>query len=347
METHHTAQGVFSAASVLTDIVMALTPAQRWFLSNKIKTLSQIIQGEVLPTRVQLSTIEEFTHGDLSVVRDMLPSFEWPVEDGVAVMVRALREALGWDRAKLAEFCDVDISAVSRMESGRVTPRPATAARLVAAARMCEAPERVIKSFGVRYATTAEALALLANIDFHEVSPRLVVENVAIGRWVTARRRELEAGTCADDIRETLTATGVIVRRDVWLQRFAELQQRSSSANGVLRFAREDSLESWVSDQRRAFESGRLSEWKVEKLESVNGWRWGISKDDQWMATFVRVARAVDEAGLTLLPRAWKSDDGFKCGDWAVRARARVLKNAESSRAVKRAELLATLPPSS
>jgi transcriptional regulator with XRE-family HTH domain len=347
METHNTAQGVFSAASVITDIVMALTPDQRWVLSNRIKTLSRIIRGEVLPTRVQLSTIEEFTHGDLSVVRDMLPSFEWPVEDGVAVMVRALREALGWDRAKLAEFCDVDISAVSRMESGRVTPRPATAARLVAAARMCEAPERVIKSFGVRYATTAEALALLANLDFHEVSPRLVVENVAIGRWVTARRRELEAGTCADDIRETLTATGVIVRRDVWLQRFAELQQRSSSANGVLRFAREDSLESWVSDQRRAFESGRLSEWKVEKLESVHGWRWGISKDDQWMATFVRVARAVDEAGLTLLPRAWKSDDGFKCGDWAVRARARVPKNAESSRAVKRAELLASLPPSS
>lgn len=347
METHYTTHLTSPTATAITDLVAALPPDQRWQLSNKVKSLGQIMRGAVLPTRVELSLIEEFTHRDLSAVRDMLPSFLWPTEDDIAAMVRALREALAWDRAKLAEFCGVNVSAISRVEGRRVAPRPSTAAGLVAAARMCNAPERVIKSFGVRYATNDEALALLVFLDFHEVAPDLVVENVAIGRWVQERRRELEAGTCAEEVRVALLAMGVVARRDVWLERFMELQDRSANSSGLLKFGREDNLESWVSDQRRAFESGSLAEWKVACLESVAGWRWGVSKEDQWNTSFSRVAQAVNGAGLTFLPRAWKSDDGFACGDWVVRARARVPKTPVSERDVKRAALLATLPPSS
>lgn len=33
-------------------------------------------------------------------------------------------------------------------------------------------------------------------------------------------------------------------------------------------------LEEWISEQRRLYAAGELSEWQIKRLEKIRGWTW-------------------------------------------------------------------------
>ncbi len=276
----------------------------------------------MLPTRSELNVISSFVNDPLDDVRALLPAVDWASVRECGSATRSLRDAMGCTRAELATMCSIDVSALSRIENGRTTPNRTTAAHLANMARRVGAPEDVLLLFGVRNPSTEEAMELLRAHDVPAaLKPDAVVEGLALGRWLVEAKRSLESGSCDASFRAELFSIGVKSRRDIWMERYEDLAARPAPA--VLVFSRSDNLEPWVSDQRRAHAAGSLPSWKKDLLEAVPGWRWGCSKQDQWMSSYQRVKAAVADEGVTVLQRSWVTKDGFPAGDWIARARKR------------------------
>lgn len=322
--------------------VSALPLDKRWLLGNRVKRLAWIRRGSVTPTRSELNIISSFVNDPLEDVRASLPAIDWEAVSECGSATRTLRDAMGCTRAELADMCSVDVSALSRIENGRTLPNRSTAARLANLARQAAAPENVVLLFGVRNPDTDEALRLLGALtDLTTLKPDAVVDGLALGRWLVEVKRSLEAGTCEEGLRASLFSLGVKSRRDLWMERYEDLASRPDS--GVLVFPRSDALEPWVSDQRRAHAAGSLPRWKKDLLEAVPGWRWGCSKQDQWMASYHRVKAAVIDEGVTVLHRSWVTKDGFPAGDWVARARKRA-SSSSTRQDAQRMRYLASLP---
>jgi len=346
MHNNTTTRASSPLAQAVSDALLSVTLEKRWLLANKVKALGLIKTGEVVPTRIQLAAIASVTGVDFSAFEADLSPVDWDSTSTAGETVRTLREALGWSREVLAAHCDVDVSAISRIEAGRTTPRKGTVAKLAAAAALCDAPAHAVASLGVRAATDDEGVRLIGSLNHETVTPDTVIGEVAVGRWLAEKKREMEAGTCDAAIKAALVDIGIVARRDAWNDRYNDLAERQCPESGVLRFGRSDPLEPWVSDQRRAYAAGSMPGWKVQALESVIGWRWGTTNQQQWNQTFQRVATAIDGAELTCVKRSWRSDDGFECGDWLSRARSRNAAAPVTAVTEQRAVLLAALPPS-
>lgn len=35
-------------------------------------------------------------------------------------------------------------------------------------------------------------------------------------------------------------------------------------------------MEAWIAKQREAYAAGKLSQWKIDMLEKIPGWEWGV-----------------------------------------------------------------------
>jgi transcriptional regulator with XRE-family HTH domain len=333
-----------AAVRRLNELVEALPAEQRWVLANRVKRLKRFCAGVAVPTRVELATMEEVTGWALQDLAALVPPVDWGSATTSASAVTTLREALGWTRHRLAEFCDVDVSALSRIERGTTVPSPTTATRLAEAAREAGAPEDFLALLGTRMPSLEEAIVVLGRIGVDSVQPDAVVDGIGIGKWFAEAKRALEQDNAPCELRDRLAALGYTSRREQWMSRFALLQDRRTPAGGALVFSRDDALEPWVSDQRRLYASGSLSHWKQDLLEQVPGWRWGVGQQEQWMATYERVAAAARAEGLTVVKRTWITTSGFKAGDWLVRARKRAERGRRDVDVLRR-DLLDELPP--
>lgn len=339
--TPTTASGIPVARRIDT-AVAGLPLDKRWLLGNKIKHLARIRRGERMPTRAELNVISSFTGDEFLDVRALLQDVDWTTVFDCRTAVRALRDSLGMARSELAAACGVDVSAISRIENGLTAPNRKTAAHLSDLARRAGTPDDIIGLFGVRNPSDEEALTLLrAHLGCCLLRADTVIDGAAVGRWLSDKRRALESGTCDPALKSALRSLGISARRDLWMGRYAELTSRC--ADQTLVFRRSDTLEPWVSDQRRAHAAGTLPAWKIELLELVPGWRWGCSKQDQWMASYMKVKNAAAKEGVKVVRRSWVTDDGFPAGDWVIRSMRRA-ETGTSDLDAQRLRYLAALP---
>lgn len=72
-------------------------------------------------------------------------------------------------------------------------------------------------------------------------------------------------------------------------------------------------LGNWVGYRRS--EKTHLPNWKVDALESLNGWVWDVH-EQQWNSNYVCAVELIEKLGHSKIPRVCKLTDGTKIGAW-------------------------------
>ena len=81
-------------------------------------------------------------------------------------------------------------------------------------------------------------------------------------------------------------------------------------------------LGTWLNWQRFAYSSGTLDVQRTARLEALPGWSWDPILD-QWEKGFDRLLQYVTKENSALVPRKFKSQDGFRLGAWVTNQRSR------------------------
>ena len=82
-----------------------------------------------------------------------------------------------------------------------------------------------------------------------------------------------------------------------------------------------NSLGKWVSHQRQ--EKGEMSQDRREQLEALSGWVWDVA-DFQWEQGFKYLQQYVAENGDALVPKSFKTPDGYSLGAWVGEQRKKI-----------------------
>lgn len=169
-------------------------------------------------------------------------------------------------------------------------------------------------------------------------------ENPQLANWVGVQRRQFRLGKLSDTRKAALESIGfewaLITREEHnmasdgvaefeirWEQRFAELadyQKEHGHCRVPSGWAHNPQLANWVGVQRRRYKQGKLSDERVQQLQSL-GFDWSVepftpggaesaTEEEQWTAMLegLRAYRAM--RGNCLVPQRWKED--VRLADW-------------------------------
>ncbi|SHU03046.1 DEAD/DEAH box helicase [Mycobacteroides abscessus] len=108
------------------------------------------------------------------------------------------------------------------------------------------------------------------------------------------------------EVPETLLHSGFGLRMlDVgdrnWEEKFQDVSRHAQRVGNVS-FPHGEPQYSWLSNQRRAFHAGKLSDDRIKRLEALPGWGWN-TVDDQWEEKFQEVSRHAQLTGNVSFPR--------------------------------------------
>jgi hypothetical protein len=84
---------------------------------------------------------------------------------------------------------------------------------------------------------------------------------------------------------------------------------------------------SWAASRRKEYKKGVLSAERVRYLETLTGWVWDPFESD-YQEAIGHFNQYVEEYGNATIPRRYKTEDGFRLGNW-------VSKNCKSYKKVK------------
>ncbi len=87
-------------------------------------------------------------------------------------------------------------------------------------------------------------------------------------------------------------------------------------------------LGKWVKNQRNYYTAGKLSEYRIKRLEQLPRWYWNLL-DAQWDDAYHLMLRYVARTHKTVIPRE-HNEGGFGLGNWAMLQR-RFYRNGELS----------------
>ena len=159
-------------------------------------------------------------------------------------------------------------------------------------------------------------------------------DGFGLGWWVTAQRRVEKHGTLGKDKKHRLEQVGFVwdVRdtQHTWEQSFQKLLAYKKEHGNVMVPQRHKTSDGfglgwWVSNQRQVEKLGRLSQDKKHRLEET-GFVWLMRNTlHTWEQSFQKLLAYKTEHGNVMVPRRYKTSDGFGLG-WWVTAQRRVEK---------------------
>ena len=159
-------------------------------------------------------------------------------------------------------------------------------------------------------------------------------DGFGLGLWVTSQRRKDKLGTLGQDNKHRLEQVGFVWSTrhawHTWEKSFQKLLAYKIEHGNVLvpqTYKTSDGfgLGWWVTKQRSAEKLGTLGQDKKKKLEQV-GFVWGIRHAEYtWEQSFQKLLAYKNEHGNVLVPRNYKTSDGFGLGRW-VKAQRRAEK---------------------
>jgi superfamily II DNA or RNA helicase len=101
----------------------------------------------------------------------------------------------------------------------------------------------------------------------------------------------------------------------------------------------EFSLGSWVSARRKDYKDGRLSEERIEFLESLPRWTWDILEAD-WLEGLDHLKEYIEMNHHSTVPRSYKTKSGFNLGVWVSTRRNQKKENILSAERIQTLESL-------
>ena len=171
-------------------------------------------------------------------------------------------------------------------------------------------------------------------------------DNFKLGVWCSNIRRQFKKGNLPlKKIKKLETFKGWVWDRSVSVVRFKEgLKQLSKyvQENGNARVpGKYESkngfrLGSWVSKRRIEFRQNLLSQDRIQKLESFEGWVWNPSEEK--LNGIRQLNKYVQENGNARPSARYIDKDGFNLGRWVSWTRTRYAKKELSSDLIKKLE---------
>jgi Helicase associated domain len=146
-----------------------------------------------------------------------------------------------------------------------------------------------------------------------------------LGSWVSNQR--LKKDTVESDRRQRLEALpgwSWHVLSDQWEERFSHLKkfsEREGHCRVPARFKTDDDypLGRWVDVQRRAKDT--MESDRQQRLEGLPGWSWDVHSD-AWEEGFSHLKQFSDREGHCRVPDSYKTNDGYRLGQWVANQRA-------------------------
>jgi len=201
-------------------------------------------------------------------------------------------------------------------------------------ARLESLPGWVWSQFAAQWEEGYAQLQVFAEQEGHARPPQgfKTVEGLSLGTWVGTQRAN------RDQLSVEQTTKLELLQGWVWdiaafqfEQAFAHLQtfvEREGHARVPNRFKTAEgyALGTWVSNKRRKKNS--LSEELIARFDSLPGWAWD-KYAAQWEDKYAHLQSFVKREGHARVPKRFRTDEGFRLGEWVVFQRTTRAKLSE------------------
>ena len=147
---------------------------------------------------------------------------------------------------------------------------------------------------------------------------------IRLGTWITAQRVNYRGKRLApEQIRrfEAIEGWEWIPRQKAWKEaygRMVEFVRANGDATIRQDYITPDGfrLGGWVATQREVYRKRRLSERRRMLLEKLPGWTWDATRT--WRTGFKKFQEYARHNDAALIPRSFKTADGFALGNWVT-----------------------------
>lgn len=194
---------------------------------------------------------------------------------------------------------------------------------------------KLLEELGIDWAPIEsqwENIYLIAKQYYEEKGDLLIpdkyvtAENIKLGRWIATQRYNYKEGIISEEKIALLDKIGMVwsVYDYDWMKMYdqAVLYYRE---NGNLlipnnyKTKTKISLGSWIGKQRKNYREKKISDREVNLLNQI-GMVWSLS-EYEWMKNYRLAVDYYNENGKLIIPKDYKTKDGFPLGRWIERQR--------------------------
>jgi superfamily II DNA or RNA helicase len=171
-------------------------------------------------------------------------------------------------------------------------------------------------------------------------------KNVCIGSWCNNQRTTYKTGELSQERITKLNTIHGWMWKDDKEERWDEsynLVCEFLEKNGRLPHAKEKyknkNIGMWCNDQRTTYKKGKLSQERITKLNTINGWMWKDDKEERWDESYNLVCKFLEKNGR--LPIQKEKYKNMNIGNWCSTQKTNYKKCKLSQ---ERTELLDSIP---
>ena len=162
-----------------------------------------------------------------------------------------------------------------------------------------------------------------------DIPQRYITSNgEKLGVWIGAQRTKYKNGDLINEQVKKLESIGMIWNTfDLQWDKNYELAKKYYLEHGNLSIScncvseNEEKLYIWISNQRQMYKKGKLSQDKINLLNSI-GMKWDVL-DSQWNKMYELASEYYQEYGKLDVPRRYVTKNGDNLGVWISRQRKR------------------------
>ena len=196
------------------------------------------------------------------------------------------------------------------------------------------AEERLWNTF---YAAASDYYGKYKNLD---IPAEYVTEDLKLGVWMSSQRESYQIGRLSEEQINLLNSIGMSWDRfeTKWEKGFSYAKRFAEEYGDINKvpqdFCYDDfKVNVWLRAQRARKRIGKLSDERIEKLESI-GFHWDKNQAF-WESGYNHAVAYLQEHGsLKIMPK-YVCEDGFKLGRWIVNQRSRMKKGTLSPEKVE------------
>ena len=141
-------------------------------------------------------------------------------------------------------------------------------------------------------------------------------QNPQLAVWVKTQRNDFKDGKLSENKIARLEELGFVwdIFEEGWKENFLELkrfQEEHGHCKVPHKYPKSPQLSVWVSNQRKDFKKGDLSEDRIARLEEL-GFVWDVF-EEVWEKNFLELKRFQEEHGHCKVPRGYPENPDLGC----------------------------------